>query len=84
MEIQNNILLIEKVLDFSWHNALLIKTGCVFSLASYMNYSLNKSICHHINKHSDISLGLIALFNDSFLPFFVRSMLRICETMILI
>ncbi len=25
MEIQNNILLIEKVLDFSWHNALLIK-----------------------------------------------------------
>ncbi len=62
MEIQNNILLIEKILDFSWHNALLIKQVVIFSLASYMNYSLNKSMCHHINKHSDIYLGLIALY----------------------
>ncbi len=59
------------------------KQVVIFSLASYMNYSLNKSMCRHINKHSDIYLGQIALFNDMFLPFFVCSMLRICETITL-
>ncbi len=38
------------------------KQVVIFSLASYMNYSLNKSMCHHINKHSDIYLGQIALY----------------------